>query len=102
MGEILDGKILIFNLLTMEVKKLNSKADSLNYKVENLAEFENFYNNNECVNQDIQITKINAKDFRNLYQQKPNKTRLNQVKPTKTNQKQAKPSKTNQTQRKPC
>ena len=32
-GEILDGKILIFNLLSMDIKKLNLSADKLYKKI---------------------------------------------------------------------
>ena len=41
-GEILDGTILIFNLLNMNMKKLNLKSDQLNKQIKNLSQFEAF------------------------------------------------------------
>ena len=75
-GTSLDGKILIFNLLTMKIKKLNLKADSLNKKIKNLAQFKDFYNDTECSNNEIEIEKINANEFRSLYKDKPDKILL--------------------------
>ena len=46
-GEILDGKILIFDLLNMNMKKLHLKSDQLNKRIKNLSQFEDFYNNEE-------------------------------------------------------
>ena len=46
-GEILDGKILIFDLLNMNMKKLQLKSDQLNKRIKNLSQFESFYNNDE-------------------------------------------------------
>ncbi len=75
-GESLDGKFLIFNLLTMTIKKLNLKADRLNKTIKNLAQFDDFYNDTECSNNAIEIEKINAKEFEILYKKKPDKILL--------------------------
>jgi len=71
-GEILDGKILIVDLLNMNMKKLNLKSDQLNNRIKNLSQFEDFYSNNEYCETNNEIDKINAHDFNNLYQSKPN------------------------------
>ena len=75
-GEILDGKILIFNLLTMKIKKLNLKADKAYKTIKNLAQFDDFYNDTECSNDNIEIQRINAKEFKSLYKEKPDKILL--------------------------
>ncbi len=76
-GEILDGKILIFDLFNMNMKKLHLKSDQLNKRIKNLSQFESFYNNNDeyCEKND-KINSINANDFNNLYKAKPNKILL--------------------------
>ena len=75
-GEILDGKILIFNLLTMKIKKLNLKADKAYKTIKNLAQFNDFYNDTECSNHNIKIERINANEFKSLYKEKPDKILL--------------------------
>ena len=75
-GEILDGKILIFNLLTMKIKKLNLKADKAYKAIKNLTQFNDFYNDTECSNQNIEIERINANEFKSLYKEKPDKILL--------------------------
>ena len=42
-GKILDGKILIFDLLNMNMKKLHLKSDQLNKQIKNLSKFMDFY-----------------------------------------------------------
>ena len=74
-GEILDGKIMIFDLLNMNIKTLNLKSDKLNKNIKNLSQFEDFYKDNECQD-NIKIKKINAKEFNNLYKAKLNKILL--------------------------
>ena len=81
-GEILDGKLMIFNLLDMNIKKLNLKADKLNKKVKNLSQFKDFYQDIECIN-NIGIKKINAKEFDTLYKAKHNKILLIDVREIK-------------------
>ena len=68
-GDILDGKIMIFNLLNMNIKTLNLKADKLNKTIKNLYQFEDFYKDIECQD-NIKINKINAKEFETLYKSK--------------------------------
>ena len=74
-GEILDGKIMIFDLLNMNIKTLNLKSDKLNKNIKNLSQFEDFYKDNECQD-NIKIKKINAKQFNTLYKTKLNKILL--------------------------
>ena len=74
-GEILDGKIMIFDLLNMNIKTLNLKSDKLNRNIKNLSQFEDFYKDNECQD-NIKIKKINAKEFSTLYRAKLNKILL--------------------------
>ncbi len=74
-GEILDGKIMIFDLLNMNIKTLNLKSDKLNKNIKNLSQFEDFYKDNEC-QENIKIKKINAKEFNTLYKAKLNKILL--------------------------
>jgi len=75
-GEILDGKILIFDLLNMNMKKLHLKGDQLNKRIKNLSQFESFYDNYEYCEKNNEISTINAYDFNSLYKAKPNKILL--------------------------
>ena len=75
-GEILDGKILVFDLLNMNMKKLNLKSDRINKKVKNLSQFVNFYSEDECLDNNNEIKRINANDFYSLYKAQPNKILL--------------------------
>jgi len=75
-GEILDGKILIIDLLNMKMKKLNLKSDQLNKRIKNLSQFESFYNIDEYCEKNNNIKSINANDFNSLYKAKPNKILL--------------------------
>ncbi|MBO6974614.1 MAG: molybdopterin-synthase adenylyltransferase MoeB [Prochlorococcus marinus CUG1435] len=75
-GEILDGKILIFDLLNMNMKKLHLKSDQLNKRIKNLSEFKEFYYSDEYCEENNAINRINAEDFNSLYKSKPNKILL--------------------------
>jgi adenylyltransferase/sulfurtransferase len=75
-GEILDGKILIFDLLHMNIKKLHLKSDQLNKQIKNLSQFESFYESDEYCEKNNEINSINANDFNSLYKTKPNKILL--------------------------
>ena len=75
-GEILDGKILIFDLLNMNMKKLNLKSDQVNKRVKNLSQFTDFYSKNECFETNNQIKRISASDFLSLFKTKPNEILL--------------------------
>ena len=75
-GEILDGKILVFDLLNMQMKKLHLKSDQVNKQISNLSQFIEYYYEDECSEKDNKINRINAKDFNNLYKEKPNKILL--------------------------
>ena len=75
-GETLDGKILIFDLLKMNIKKLTLKSDQLNKRIKNLSQNEDFYNIDEYCEKNFEINTINANDFNSLYKAKPNKILL--------------------------
>ena len=75
-GDILDGKLLIFDLLNINMKKLHLKSDQINKQIKNLSQFEDFYNEEECSEQSNSIDIINAHDFNRLYKAKPNKILL--------------------------
>ena len=75
-GEILDGKILIFDLFNINMKKLNLKSDQANKQIKNLSEFEDFYREDECSEKNNAIEKIDASEFYSLYKAKPNKILL--------------------------
>ncbi len=74
-GEILDGKIMVLDLLNMNIKTLNLKSDKLNRNIKDLSQFDDFYKDNECQD-NIKIKKINAKEFNTLYKAKLNKILL--------------------------
>jgi len=75
-GETLDGKILIFDLLKMNIKKLTLKSDQLNKPIKNLSQNEDFYNSDEYCEKNNEIKTINVYDFHSLYKAKPNKILL--------------------------
>ena len=75
-GEILDGEILIFDLLNMNMKKLHLKSDQANKRIKNLSQFADFYSEDECSDKNNKINRINANDFNSLYKAKPNKILL--------------------------
>ena len=75
-GEILDGKIMVFDLLNMNTKKLHLKSDPVNKQIKNLSQFMDFYSDNECSTEKIKVNRIDANDFYRLYQIKPNKILL--------------------------
>ena len=75
-GQILDGKILIYDLLNMNMKKLNLKSDKSNKRIKNLSQFEDFYNSDEYCEKNNEIKRINANDFKSLFKANPNKILL--------------------------
>ena len=75
-GETLDGKILVFDLLKMNMKKLHLKSDPSNKRIKNLSQFEEFYSSDEYCEKNNKISRINASDFQRLYQSKPNRILL--------------------------
>ena len=75
-GDILDGKILIFDLLNMNMKKFNLKSDQINKQIKNLSNLVEFYNKDEFSEKNDKINRINANDFNKLYKSKPNKILL--------------------------
>ena len=81
-GKVLDGKFMVFNLLNMDIKTLNLHANKLNKKIKNLSQFKDFYKDIEC-SDNIEIKKINAREFDNLYKSKFNKILLIDVRENK-------------------
>ena len=81
-GETLDGKIMIVNLLNMKIKKLNLKADKFNKTIKNLSQFEEFYKDIKC-QENIEVKKINAKEFETIYKSKFNNILLIDVREIK-------------------
>ena len=58
------------------MKKLYLKSDRLNKRINNLSQFEDFYNEDGCSDKNNKINKIDAVDFYNLYEAKPHKILL--------------------------
>jgi adenylyltransferase/sulfurtransferase len=79
-GEILDGTILIFDLLNMKMKKLNLKSDQNNKQISNLSQFAEFYSEDGCSEKNSEhnneIKKIKAEEFNILYKARPTKILL--------------------------
>ena len=75
-GEILDGSILVVDLLNMNIKKLHLERSQVNQRIKNLSQFEDFYSDNECFDENNEINSINASDFKKIYKVKPNKILL--------------------------
>ena len=68
-GEVLDGKLLIFNLLNMTMKKLTLKANLINKeKINNLSNQKDDYEEEECEESKVKIKTINYKEFKKIYQ----------------------------------
>ncbi len=72
-GATLDGQILIFDLLNINMKKLHLESDKVNKQIKNLSQFEDFYVDNECFEKNTEIEIIKAEDFCSIYKTKPNK-----------------------------
>ena len=68
-GDVLDGKILVFNLLNNTMKKLTLRADIKNKKIYNLTTYKDDYESKEISNKGTNIPKINHLDFKKLYKQ---------------------------------
>ena len=75
-GEILDGIVLVFDLLNMKMKKLHLKSEEVNKQIKNLSQFEDFYSDEICSEKNIEVEIINANDFNKLFKLKPNKILL--------------------------
>jgi len=75
-GKILDGKILVFDLLNMNMKKLNLTSDPVNKQIKNLSQFVDFYGEDGCSERNQKINKINAHEFNSLYKNEPSKILL--------------------------
>tara|TARA_B100000945_G_scaffold83292_1_gene64291 strand:- start:49 stop:1203 length:1155 start_codon:yes stop_codon:yes gene_type:complete len=75
-GEILDGTILVFDLLNMNMKKLHLKSEEVNKEIKNLSQFKEFYSEEICSEKNIEVDIINANDFNKLFKVQPNKILL--------------------------
>ena len=75
-GQILDGTILIFDLLNMNMKKLNLKRAQTNNRIKNLSQFVDSYSEDGCSKKNNEIKSINANEFNKLYKAKPKKILL--------------------------
>ena len=75
-GEILDGTILVLDLLNMNIKKLHLERSQVNQRIKNLSQFEDFYSDNQCFEENNEINSINASDFKNIYKVKADKILL--------------------------
>ena len=82
-GQTLNGQILIFDLLNINMKKFHLKSDPVNKKIKNLSEFKDYYDDDECSEKNVAIKKINASEFNSLYKKKPNKILLIDVRENK-------------------
>jgi len=60
----------------MNMKELHLKSDQLNKRINNLSQFESFYNSDEYCEKNNEINSINANEFNSLYKAKPNKILL--------------------------
>ena len=70
-GVILNGKILIFNLMSMSMKTLNLVANSKYKQISNLQEYEDFYESTEYLGCKDNIKSVSAKEFKNIFKKNP-------------------------------
>ena len=82
-GETLNGQILIFDLLNINMKKLHLKSDPVHKRIKNLSEFADFYDDDDCTEKNSKIERINAIEFNSLYKSKPHKILLIDVRENK-------------------
>ena len=60
----------------MHMKKLHLKRSHVNKRIKNLSQFNDFYCDNECFEENNEINIINASDFKNIYKVKADKILL--------------------------
>ena len=70
-GTILDGQVLIFNLLSLDLKKFNLKANNKYKQIKNLEEFKEFYESQTCDKKSQNIDTVAAEEFKKLYKKNP-------------------------------
>ena len=71
-GEILDGKLLIFNLLNMTMKKLTLKREWTNkIEINNLSDQKDDYEDEECLNAKFKANTINSIEFMKIFKNNP-------------------------------
>ena len=68
-GEILDGKILIIDLLENQMRKLNLQANKKYKNIRDLITYKKDYELREYSEESIKIKKISFKEFKKIYQQ---------------------------------
>tara|TARA_Y100001978_G_scaffold199287_1_gene213334 strand:+ start:902 stop:2014 length:1113 start_codon:yes stop_codon:yes gene_type:complete len=71
-GNTLDGKLLVFNLLNMTMKKLNLCANYKNKAIYDLEMYSHDYENEECQSQKINTKKISSVNFKKICKQNSN------------------------------
>ena len=64
-GDVLDGKILNFDLLTLSMKKLNLKPDFKNKQINNLSDFSNDYEDLSALRKEITCSQLEKKYKKN-------------------------------------
>ena len=69
-GNILNGRILIFNALKMKFKELNIRASQKNKDIKNLIEYEGFCFNKNITSNDNSIKTISIRNFKHLIRTK--------------------------------
>ena len=72
-GNILDGKLLIFDLFKLNMKILNLKANYKNKKIDNLSQFKDDYEKNACSESSFELKTINSFEFKKLYREQSRK-----------------------------
>ena len=72
-GNILDGKILVINLLNLNIKKMNLKGKLKNKEINNLDQNKEDYIDEKCTKLKLNIKTLSSEEFYKLYQEKPNK-----------------------------
>jgi len=73
-GNILDGKILVCNLLNMTIKKLNLIADPANKIINDLVIFRSDYENDDYVENKFKVNSISSTEFKKILQKNSKNT----------------------------
>ena len=83
-GEILDGKLLIFNLLNLTMKKLTLKKGRNNrININNLFDQKDDYEVEECINANLKVTTIENIEFMKIYENNSRQIIIIDVRETK-------------------
>ncbi len=81
-GNTLDGRLLIFNALSMKFKELKVQANNENKDIHQLNEYKGFCFNEDLQNQQKSIRSISVKDLKSLIKIKPKEIILIDVRNT--------------------